>query len=92
MGSIKLLEGKVKMKMQLSFISKVGEFWGVTIVAQQEMNLTRNHEAAGPILGLAQWVHDLSLLWLWCSPAAIAPIQHRTSICHGRGPKKQNIK
>ena len=25
--------------------------------------------------GLAQWVKDLALLWLWCRPAAAAPIQ-----------------
>ena len=35
-------------------------------------NLTRNH--AGSIPGLAQWVNDPTLLWLWCRPAATAPI------------------
>ena len=35
---------------------------------------TRKHEVAGLIPVLALWVKDPALLWLWCRPAATAPI------------------
>ena len=38
-------------------------------------NLTGNHEVEGLIPGLAQWVKDLALLWLWHRPEAVAPIR-----------------
>ena len=44
-------------------------------MAQWLTNLTRNHDVMGPIPGLAQWVQDLVLLWLWYRPAAIALIR-----------------
>ena len=39
-----------------------------------ETNPTRNHEVAGLIPGLALWVKEPALLWLWRRPAVVALI------------------
>ena len=44
-------------------------------MAQRVKNPTSIHEDTGSIPGLAPWVKNLVLLWLWCRPAAAVLIR-----------------
>ena len=69
--------------------SEIAKSWS-SHSGSEVRNLSRIHEDMGSIPGLAQWVRDLAVLWLWCrrSCSSYSP-SLGTSLCPRCSPKKQ---
>ena len=69
--------------------------FGVPIVAQRLTNLTSIHEDTDLIPGLALWVKDPALLWLWRGPVAtvlIRPLAWEPACAVGAALKSKKTK
>jgi len=56
-----LVQAQIEVEKNLNRFFQLINISGVPVVAQWLTNPTRNHEVAGSVPALAQWVNDLAL-------------------------------